>query len=83
MVPPFEEAVFALSVGEVSGIVRTAFGFHLIELVDRQPPGLIAFEEIQADLIDYLTQERVSSSVDTLVDALRAGADIETFPEEG
>ena len=83
MVPPFEEAVFALSVGEVSEIVRTAFGFHLIELVDRQPPGVIAFEEIQSDLIDYLTQERLSASVDTLVDTLREGADIETFPEEG
>jgi peptidyl-prolyl cis-trans isomerase C len=83
MVAPFEEAVFALAVGGVSDIVRTPYGYHLIELVDRQPAGLTPFEEIQAELIQYLTQEEVIGALETLIRTLREQAEIETFPEAG
>jgi peptidyl-prolyl cis-trans isomerase C len=83
MVAAFEEAVFALSAGEVSNIVRTPYGLHLIELVERQPAGLIAYEEVQDDLVDYLTQEQVVEAVETLITTLRGEAAIETFAEGG
>ena len=83
MVAPFEEAVFALSVGGVSDIVRTTYGFHLIELVDRQPAGLIDFEEVREDLISYLTQERMMADLEDLIGKLRSEAEIEIPPQEG
>jgi peptidyl-prolyl cis-trans isomerase C len=83
MVAPFEEAAFALSAGGVSDIVRTAYGFHLIELVDRQPAGLIDFEEVREDLISYLTQERVIADLEDLIGELRSKAEIEVPSQEG
>jgi len=50
MVAEFDEAVFALSVGEMSGIVETDFGYHIILLTDHQD----AFSPELADVIDQV-----------------------------
>lgn len=44
MVPEFEQATFAMQKGEISAPVKTQFGYHLIELVDLVPAGIMSFE---------------------------------------
>lgn len=52
MVPPFEEAAFALKQpGDMSGVVESQFGYHILKLEERKPEGPRPFEEVRDDLM--------------------------------
>jgi len=79
MMKPFEEAAFALKPGEVSDIVETSFGYHLIKLADKKPEGTIAYEDIKDRIQEYLKQKKVREQVDLYVADLRGKAKVEEF----
>lgn len=78
MVPPFEEASFAAEVDTPVGPVQSQFGYHLILVYDRQEAGTLPLEDVRDELEQSLKQAKFT----TMIDALRASATIETFPEE-
>ena len=59
MTPEFEQAVFELEKGGRSDIVRSPFGFHIIELTDIRAEVAQPFEEVRAELVaEYLAEQR-------------------------
>ncbi|HEX9802120.1 MAG TPA: SurA N-terminal domain-containing protein, partial [Gammaproteobacteria bacterium] len=58
MDPAFEEAAFALKKGEVSELVRSSFGFHIIKLTDVRGGEVKPFEEVRAELQKEIQLER-------------------------
>ena len=52
MVPEFETAVFTLAkAGDLSGVVETKFGFHIIQLQEKKSAGVRPYDEVRADLV--------------------------------
>jgi len=77
MVPPFEEAVVGMEVGQISGAVQTQFGWHVLILNDARdvlPPALEA-------VIGEITQSLQQVALDAKVNDLRESASVETMVE--
>ncbi|WP_162605036.1 peptidylprolyl isomerase [Geomonas terrae] len=77
MVPPFEKAAFGLKPGEISGVVSTVFGYHIIKLTEALPPSVQPFDEVKAKIVEYLKREKVRAEIPALLKELREKAKIE------
>lgn len=76
MIPPFEKTAFELEIGQVSGIVETRFGYHIIKLTDHKDAGVTTFEEVKSDLINMLTQRKQGELAQQYAEKLKAEATI-------
>jgi len=73
----FEDAAFALKRrGEISGIVKTKLGFHIIRLEDRQGPHQLTFAEVREEIGKFLRDKKRQEILAAHLKGLREGAQI-------
>ncbi|MDE2964807.1 MAG: peptidyl-prolyl cis-trans isomerase [Acidobacteriota bacterium] len=82
MVPEFERAAFGLAKGEISDLVTTQFGLHIIKVLEKQAARTQAFDEVKGLIESSLTSERVEAAARDLADkAYRQTRDERSFDE--
>jgi peptidyl-prolyl cis-trans isomerase C len=80
MVAPFSEAAFALQPGQVSDVVTTRFGFHLIRVTERQAEEALSFNDVKDAIATRLRQEQEEQRIAAYIEKLKEHAVIKRFP---
>jgi peptidyl-prolyl cis-trans isomerase C len=76
MLPDFARAAFALKANEVSDVVKTPFGFHLIKLIERKKGQPLTFDQVKGQLQRRLTDERQGQRFQAWMKDLESGSKV-------
>jgi hypothetical protein len=76
MVEEFEEAVFGVPVGGMTGIFQSVFGFHVAKVYGRKPEGVRPLADVREEIVQALSQDKQQKALEDWLDALRAKSDI-------
>ena len=81
MVPEFEKAAAALSVGQVSEPVRTQFGYHIIKVTDKKTGPVVEFDKVKGLISQKLSGEKQKTAFDAYLEGLRKNYPVEINKE--
>ncbi len=82
MVPEFDAAAFSLKTNEVSDVITTQFGYHILIVTGHKPAQTIPFDQVKDDLEKYLKQRKGNDITRDEVASLRKAAKIEILVPE-
>jgi parvulin-like peptidyl-prolyl isomerase len=75
----FEDEIFALKPGSVSGVIRTDSSFHIFKVDERRPPGIVDFQTAMPVIRERLKEEQVRNRIAELVGKARKEMQIATL----
>ena len=76
MVPEFEDAAFAMTIGEVSEPVKTQFGYHLIKVEEKTPEVTRSFDEVKGQLQMNLLSQKQNEAYINFINKLKQEQDV-------
>ncbi len=77
MVAEFEDVVFGMEAGQISGVFKTEFGCHIAKVTDKKPATPCPLEDVREVIVRELTAQARQKAVEKFIDAQKAKAVIE------
>ena len=82
MVPEFEAVAFTIAPNQVSEVVQTSYGYHIIIVTDRKKAGKDSLDEVKEDIRAYLLRQKKVAALDKMFAGLKSTAKIEYLDED-
>ncbi len=79
MVPAFDEAAFKLKPGEISDIVTTQFGYHIIKVTDHKDASTVPLEQVADRVKQFLSGQKKQEKADQFIAGLKEKSKIEVL----
>jgi len=80
-IPEIDEAVFALEIGELTDIIKSDYGFHILKITEKKPETVKALEEVKEDILQTLLPTKQKEAFDNLLEELKGKTEIEINEE--
>ena len=74
--PEIDAAIFKMKEGEISGIIETEIGFHLVKMIEKKVKHPLEYEDVSSDLKNYLAQKTFTQKLEKYLKDLRVKASI-------
>jgi len=76
-VKPFEDAAFSQKIKVLGAVVSTEYGYHIIEVLARNPEKIISLDDVREKISEYLAQQKQSDAFASLMNRLKSKAHIQ------